>query len=203
MRRRRYSRRSSDTCSFRDRPVCSRRPASPSRSTSSRSTKLCTSSSAPATKSGFATPCSRISVSACSICPRVVARQHAGPGERARPRQAARDIVGETDADRSGMRRRIRTPRRPARCRNGLTTRWSLVSRSLVIGQSLVIDRRSLATAVWSTVDFRAAVSLGRPNLDEAGRCAVIERVAGIVRRQRLIGTERRATCGRRRDSRL
>ena len=47
MRRRRYSRRSSETCSLRERPVCSRRPASPSRSTSSRSTKLWTSSSSP------------------------------------------------------------------------------------------------------------------------------------------------------------
>ena len=40
MRRRRYNRRSSDTCSLRERPVCSRRPASPIRSTSLRSTKL-------------------------------------------------------------------------------------------------------------------------------------------------------------------
>ena len=62
IRRRRYSRRSSDTCSLRERPVCRRRPASPSRSTSSRSTKLCTSSSGPSTNAGFARPRSRMSV---------------------------------------------------------------------------------------------------------------------------------------------
>ena len=43
----RYRRRSSDTCSLRERPVCRRRPASPMRSTSWRSTNECTSSSAP------------------------------------------------------------------------------------------------------------------------------------------------------------
>ena len=48
-------------------PVCSRLPASPSRSTSSRSTKLCTSSSAPSTNAGSARPRSRIARSAASI----------------------------------------------------------------------------------------------------------------------------------------
>ena len=52
MRRRRYSRRSTETCSLRDRPVCRRRPASPMRATSWRSTKLCTSSSSPLTHDG-------------------------------------------------------------------------------------------------------------------------------------------------------
>src|SRR5262245_29729644 len=68
MRRRRYNRRSSDTCSLRERPVWSRRPASPSRSTSSRSTKLWTSSSAPLRSAGSDRPRSRRSASAASIC---------------------------------------------------------------------------------------------------------------------------------------
>src|SRR5262245_2359531 len=68
MRRRRYNRRSSDTCSLRERPVWSRRPASPSRSTSSRSTKLWTSSSAPLTNAGSDRPRSSRSARAASIC---------------------------------------------------------------------------------------------------------------------------------------
>ncbi len=66
-RRRRNSRRSSDTCSLRDRPVCSRRPVSPMRSTNCRSTKECTSSSGPATHAGSACPLASISVSAAVV----------------------------------------------------------------------------------------------------------------------------------------
>ena len=98
MRRRRYSRRSSDTCSLRDRPVCSRRPASPSRSTSSRSTKLCTSSSGPATKAGFATALLE-DLGQRGVDRRASsAREHAGLRERPRPRQAARHVVFEQAA---------------------------------------------------------------------------------------------------------
>src|SRR5436190_20343245 len=67
MRRRRYRRRSSETCSFRERPVCRRRPASPRRSTSTRSTKLCTSSSGPSTNSGLDRASSSIAASSASI----------------------------------------------------------------------------------------------------------------------------------------
>ena len=58
---------SSETCSFRERPVWRRRPASPMRSASCRSTKLCTSSSGPATQDGSRRPCSRISRSALTM----------------------------------------------------------------------------------------------------------------------------------------
>ena len=99
IRRFRYSRKSSDTCSLRDRPVCSRLPASPMRSTSSRSTNECTSSSSAR---------SRRAGSACTACAhgfetardraRVVGRQHARARERLRPRQASSDVVVEQSA---------------------------------------------------------------------------------------------------------
>src|SRR5437764_3358549 len=60
MRRQRYRRRSSETCSFRDRPVCNRFPRSPTRSTSCRSTNACTSSSGPLTNESSASPLSRM-----------------------------------------------------------------------------------------------------------------------------------------------
>ncbi len=95
IRRRRYRRRSSETCSLRDRPVCRRFPVSPSSATSRRSTKLCTSSSSPSTNEGFARPCSRMSDERRLNGRRLVRREHAGSGKRSRPRQAAGDIVLE------------------------------------------------------------------------------------------------------------
>ena len=116
MRRRRYSRRSSETCSLRERPVCSRRPASPMRSTSLRSTKLCTSSSGPETDAGSRRPSSRMASQAGDDRARVVGREHACRAERLRPREAAghvvleqRAIEAERDAEveRSGIGRGV------------------------------------------------------------------------------------------------
>ena len=98
MRRRRYSRRSSETCSLRERPVCRRRPASPMRSTSCRSTKLCTSSSGPATQAGLRRPSSRIACERGDDRARVLGRQHAGGAERLGPRDAAGHVVFEERA---------------------------------------------------------------------------------------------------------
>ena len=90
-----YSRRSSDTCSFRDRPVCSRRPASPMRATSSRSTKECTSSSSSRmsrrSEEGSIPPALGEDVRSEPPLDRGGVRggQHAGARERLGPRQAA------------------------------------------------------------------------------------------------------------------
>ena len=63
-----------------------------------RSTKLCTSSSAPSTNAGFGRPRSRICVERGFDRDRLRPAQHAGRAERARPREAAGHVVFEQAA---------------------------------------------------------------------------------------------------------
>ena len=98
MRRFRYSRRSTATCSLRDRPVCSRRPASPMRAMSSRSTNAWTSSSpcSGVTNAGVVDALLRESARSPSLDGRGVRRgEDAGPREPRRPRAAAPHVVFE------------------------------------------------------------------------------------------------------------
>ena len=88
------SRKSTDTCSLRDRPVCSRRPASPMRATSSRSTNECTSSSdALRMSAGVGADGLANLIEASDDRADVGGVEHAGLAERLGPRLAAGDVV--------------------------------------------------------------------------------------------------------------
>ena len=80
--------------------MCSRLPASPSRSTSSRSTKLWTSSSGPSTNAGFARPRSRRSRERRVDAPRLVARSARRRAQARAPTPGCRSRRLRRDGDR-------------------------------------------------------------------------------------------------------
>ncbi len=98
MRRRRYNRRSTETCSLRDRPVCRRRPASPIRATSWRSTKLVHVFVVAGDPRRIARGPARGSPAGLGDRLGIGGVEHAGARQRFRPGQAAGHIVFEEPA---------------------------------------------------------------------------------------------------------
>ena len=155
-RRRRYRRRSTDTCSLRERPVCSRRPASPMRATSWRSTKLCTSSSSPVDPRRIAPSLLENRGEPVANRVAVVARSARRTRPAPRPTRDCRSRRLRRAGDRTGTRRRSRTRPDPARHRTAptrdagscLTVERDHVNGSAVGSRTELLSRRLEPSAV-------------------------------------------------------
>ena len=139
MRRRRYRRRSTDTCSLRERPVCSRRPASPMRATS------CTLDEAVHVFVGSGDPC-RIAPALLEDRGQPVANALAVVGGSARrtrpappPTRGCRSHRLRRAGGRTETRRRSRTPPDRARRRTGPTRGVTAPFAIFDLGISIIV----------------------------------------------------------------